>query len=185
MDLFQVVNGVAIPTTHALMIEPYKSLWVQDNSEDKNEALKDFTFIELYCSKKKTNPFKGYSEGERYKKLVEHIYKDKDYRPTNNELIEKGIELYLEFLYKASPTLSYLEAALESAERVKQMLRSVDFDERTNGGAAVYKPGDITRALKDSEEVIKNLTNLQKKVEEDLLEESKTRGAREIGQFER
>lgn len=185
LELFEVQNGRALPSTHALLIEPFKSIWENDTSKDKVDAIPKFTFIELMCSKRNSNPFKGYSESERYSKVALNVYGDELARPTNDDLVEQGLKVYTELMFKASPTLSYLEAALESAERVKTMMRTVDFDERTNGGAAVYKPGDITRALKDSEEVIKNLISLQEKVESELLQETKTKGNKEIGHFER
>lgn len=185
MDIFEIQNERAIPTTHALLIEPYKTIWENDSSKNKSEAIKKFTFIELMCSRKKTNPFIGYSEGIRYSKIAENIFGDEMHRPTNDNLVEKGIEVYKQLMYEASPTLSYLEAALESAEKVKDMMRNVDFEERTNGGAAVYKPGDITKALKETNEVVKSLLALKEKVENEMMEDAKTRGARDIGHFER
>lgn len=185
MDIFEIQNERAIPTTHALLIEPFKTIWESDTSKDKSEAIKKFTFIELMCSRKKTNPFIGYSESERYSKIAENIYGDNMARPTNDELVDKGLTVYRQLMYEASPTLSYLEAALEAAEKVKDMMKNVDFEERTNGGAAVYKPGDITRALKETNEVVKSLLALKEKVENEMMEDAKTRGSRDIGHFER
>lgn len=185
MDIFEIQNEKALPSTYALLIEPFKTIWENDNSKGKENAIKKFTFIELMCSRKKSNPFIGYSEDIRYSKLAENIFGDEFARPTNDELVEQGINVYKQLMYEASPTLSYLEAALESAEKVKEMMRNVDFDERTNGGAAVYKPGDITKALKETNEVVKSLMALKDKVESELMEDAKTRGSRDIGHFER
>lgn len=185
MNLFGIRNGVALPTEHTLLVEPYKSIWENDKSKDKSEAIKKFTFIELYCSRKKTNPFIGYEESKRYSKVAENIYGDSMMRPTNDELVQRGIDEYTKLLNEASPSLSYLEAALEAAEKLKSMFRNVDFDERTNGGAAVYKPGDITKALKETADVVKNIEALRIKVEAELLEDTRTKGQREVGAFER
>lgn len=178
-------NGKALPSTHALIIEPFKTIWNNDDSEGKGDAINKFTFIELMCSKKKSNPFTGYSQGQRYSKVVENVYGETDYRPTNDPLVAKGMEIYEEFLHNASPSLTYLEAALIAAENLKNTLETIDFSERTNGGAAVYKPADITRALKETPDVVKTLEQLREKVQSELLEEAKTRGSREIGAFER
>lgn len=184
MDLFELVNGRVVPSVHALLIEPFKTIWEEDESDSKEDAINKFTLIELMCSKKKSNPYKGYPDKERAEKICKNIFGD-HLEVLDDVLVIGGIEVYKEFLYKASPSLSYLEASLESAEKVKHMLRNVDFDERTNGGAAVYKPGDITKALKETSEVVKSLMALQEKVENELLEDAKTRGSREIGHFER
>lgn len=184
MDIFEIQNGKAIPTTHALLIEPYKTIWESDTSKNKSEAIRKFTYIELMCSRKKTNPFIGYSEDIRHDKVFKNVFGDST-SISIDPLIEEGIKVYKEILEEASPTLTYLIAALEAAEKVKNMMRNVDFDERTNGGAAVYKPGDITKALKETNEVVKSLMALKEKVENELMEDTKTRGARDIGYFER
>ena len=185
MDIFEIQNERAVPSTHSLLIEPFKTIWDNDKSKSKEDAIKKFTFIELMCSRKKSNPYIGYSEDIRYSKLAENIYGDEFVKPTDDELLKKGIEIYKQLMYEASPTLSYLEAALEAAEKVKEMMKNVDFDERTNGGAAVYKPADITNALKQTSEVVKSLVSLKEKVEAELMEDTKTRGSRDIGHFER
>lgn len=185
MNIFEVQNGKAVPSTHALLIEPFKTIWEEDTSKGKSESIKKFTFIELMCSRKKSNPFIGYSEEQRYSKVAENVYGDELARPTNDKLVERAIEVYNELLLNASPSLSYLKAALASAEKLKTMLENVDFSERTNGGAAVYKPADITNALKQTPDVVRTLENLKEKVENELMEEAKTRGSREIGMFER
>lgn len=185
MDLFEIKNGMAAPTVHALTIEPYKTIWENDKSKNKSEAYKAFTFIELMCSRKKSNPFIGYEESIRYSKVAKNVYGDELARPTNDSLIEVGIELFKQLQLEASPSLSYLETALNSAENLKEYLNTVDLGERTNGGAAVYKPADITRALKETPDVIKTLKTLVQSVQTELEEEVKTRGKREIGLFER
>lgn len=185
MDLFEIHNEKALPSTHALLIEPYKTIWESDKTKGKEEAIKKFTFIELMCSRKKSNPFIGYGELERYSKVAKNVYGDELHKPTNDILVEEGLAVYKELLYKASPSLSYLEAALEASERLKEMLKTVDFGERTQGGAAVYKPADITRALKETNDVVRNLTVLKEKVNDELLEDTRTRGSREVGHFER
>lgn len=186
MNIFELNgNQIVVPTEHALLVEPFKTMWEQDETKDKRSAIKKFTFIELMCSRKKSNPFIGYSEEERSSKIIENIYGKEKINPWEDPLIEKAIQVYKQLMYEASPSLSYLEAALESAERLKEMMRTVDFEERTNGGAAVYKPGDITKALKETNEVVKSLAALKEKVEAELLNDVKTRGSREIGHFER
>lgn len=185
MDLFEVINGVAMPSTHALLIEPFKTIWESDKTKEKGEAIKAFTLIELYCSKKKSNVFSGYSDEVRMQRIKENLYKDGSYEPKNQDLIREGMKVYMEFQYNASPTLSYLQVALNTADKLKEFLESVNLNEKTNGGAAVYKPADITRALKETPDVVKTLETLREKVSQELKEEVKTRNSREIGHFER
>ena len=183
MDLFEVTNGQAFPSTHALLIEPFKSIYSSDNSEDKGRAIKVFTYIELVCSPKKSNPFFGYSEEDRPSKVKKEIYGDENY-PTTDFMMQ-GVIKFKELLEVASPTYSLFLASLQAAEDLKQNLYNINLDERTNGGAAVTKPRDVTSALREIPDVVKSLETMRTKVNSELLEESKTRNQREIGLYER
>ena len=182
MDLFEVVNGRAMPSVHALLIEPFKSIWNEDQDPVKGDAIRDFTFIELCCSPKKTNPYCGYDEDQRYQILKQELYGDASYQ-LSNRMID-GITKYEQLLENHSPTLSLLRAALDGAEKFKTQLKELDLTERTKAGSAVYKPRDITNAMKDLPEMAKSIEALREKVFKELLEEGKTRANRTIGYFE-
>lgn len=183
MDLFEVRDGRAFPVTHALMIKPFKTIWEQDETEDKGEAIKMLSFIELFCSPKKSNPYHGYSEDERYIKLKEEIYDDAQYELSY--LVTDGIIKYENLLENASPTYSLLRTCEQTTERLKEALTTIDINERTRSGGAVYKPKDITGALSEIADVAKNIETLREKVTQELLAETKTRNSREPGYFER
>ena len=57
--LFIVENNVAKPNTETLLISPFKEIWERDLTEDKEIVLKEFTFMDLVSSKRKTNPYAG------------------------------------------------------------------------------------------------------------------------------
>jgi len=154
MNLFEVENRIAIPSVHALIIEPFKTIWESDKSKTKIEAVQAFTYIELMCSRSKSNPFIGYSEIERPSKVAKEVYKDELYTP--GKLVKEGIDKYNEFIENASPTLAFYRSALKAADTLKEFFSNINLEDRTNGGAAVYKPKDIT-----------NETEI-KKIEQDL-----------------
>ena len=182
MDLFVVSNSKAIPSTHALLIKPFKTIWEEDDDPAKGEAIKAFTFIELSCSPKKSNPYVGYDEEERHRILKKQLYGDETYRLPG--LVVDGIIKYEELLENASPTFPLLRDALAASKKFRDQLASMDLKERTNGGTAVYKPKDISSAFKDLPEMAKTIENLLEKVHQELLAETKTRNNREIGPFE-
>lgn len=171
-----------MPSVHALIIEPFKTIWKEDKDPAKGDAIRDFTFIELCCSPKKSNPYCGYDENQRYKILKEELYGNPAYQLSTNVL--DGIMKYEELLDNSSPTLSLLRAALDGAEKFKNQLRSLDLSERTKAGSAVYKPRDVTNAMKDLPEMAKSIESLREKVFKELLEEGKTRSNRQIGLYE-
>lgn len=182
MDLFEVRDGRAFPSTHALMIQPFKAIWQEDISEGKGEAIAALSFIELFCSPKKSNPFVGYDKDTRYLKLKEELYGDPTYELP--PLVIDGMSKYEELLENSSPTYSFLNSAFAAADKLKRFFNGLDLNERTNGGAAVYKPKDITSALKEIDLTIMSLEKVRTKVNEELLDDSKTRNNRQVGLYE-
>lgn len=180
--LFVVENGVAKPNTETLLISPFKEIWERDNSEDKSDAVRDFTFIELMTSKKKSNPYAGYDDDVRYEKLMQEYYPDID---EIDNLVEQGLAKMVQFQTEASATYSYYTAVMEGAQKMKQFFRTFDMTERNERtGLPVYKPGEITRAMSDTDKVLQNMAAMKERVEQELFEQTKTRGNRQINYFE-
>lgn len=190
MKLFNVINQVVMPTTEILLIYPFKDIWERDYSEHKFYAIKEFTFIEFMCSPKKTNPFIGYSNvEERAKKIISNIYNKELVHETvtkwqPDDLVIEGMKLYREFLLDASPSLTFLESAENACEKLKQFFNTVNLNQTNVKGALLYKPRDVTSALKDTESVVKQIFALREKVEQELFETSKTLKNRTINPYE-
>ncbi len=183
MNIFEIKNSTAQPTMEILLITPFKEIWDRDLHTHKGMAIKEFTYIEFMCSPKKTNPFWGYIElKERSDKIIERIFPNKEWQPDN--LIAEAINIYREFLKKASPSLNYLDSAMQGIIKVQDFFKTVDLNKTNSKGALLYKPRDITTALSDTEKVIKNLDNLREKVVQELLDAGKTMNNRKISEFE-
>lgn len=180
--LFEVVNRRAVPSVHALLIEPFKTIWESDTTPEKTNATKLFTYFEFVCSPKKSNPFIGYAEEIRPKKVKKEVYGDENYRTTDFMIL--GVAKYKQLINEASPTNVLFDAALNAKDKLVNYLNTVNLEERTNAGTAVTKPADVTRALKDIPDVAKSILASREKVHSELMEDAKTRNQREIGQYE-
>mgnify|MGYP001046516790 CR=1 FL=1 len=183
MDLFNYENGVALPSEHAYLVSPYKNILERDESKSKEYAIRELTYIELVCSFKKSNPFSGYSDDIRPFKVAEEVFKNPSYEP--DDLIKEGIIKYKKFQNEAAPSLRFYQAVKEATEKLISFFETVNFNERSKLGVAVYKPSDITKAVGEATAVLNNLNTLKEKVQQELYESSKTRGARDIGEFEK
>ncbi len=179
--LFTVENGVAKPNTETLLIEPFKTIWERDKSKFKEVAIKELTFIEFMSSKKKTNPYAGYDDSVRHTRLMETMPE----KWKLNKEVELGLIKIVEFQTQASATFQYYLSALAGAEQMKDFFNNFDINERNErNGNPIYKPSDITRALNDTDKVLQNLNSLKEKVEQELFEQTKTRGNKLINPFE-
>jgi len=187
MNIFIVEKNKVAITPEVLLMHPFKDIW------DKNEvevALIKFGFIEFMCSHKKSNSFIGYPLDERPDKILHIIFpsgteEEKD-EIKNDALVLQGIQIYDENQQEASPSLRFYESALKAADSMVDFFSSVDLtatNQRT--GTLLYKPADITRALKDVNDVIKTLGALKSKVIQEINEDAKGKAGREINHFEK
>lgn len=183
MDLLEMVNGYAVPSVHALLIEPFKSIWNNDTSSNNIESTKIFTYIELLCSPKKSNPFAGYEEEIRVIKVKEEVWGDGNY-PITHQIMLATLR-YKELLSDSSMSYGLYVDAVTGVEKLRKFLREFSLDERTPGGAMVLKPRDITSAMKDIDDVAKNMESSRDRVHTELIQTSKTRNQRDIGDYER
>lgn len=183
MDLFKVEGAVVKPTEHALLISPYSDIWERDPDPAKSTAIKELSYIEFVCSYKKSNPYKGLPEEMIKPTVIKDVFKGEEFE--EDDLIKEGIDLYKKLREEAAPTLQYYLASKEGAEKTIKWLKEFDMDERNDRGVPIYKPADITRALKDTYEVMKTLNSMEEKVYEQIFESVKTKGNKEINHFER
>ncbi len=179
--LFEVQGKSVVPNTETLLISPFKEIWKRDNSKDKSNALEELTYIEFMTSLKKTNPFRQYIDDKKHDAIVKDVITIPNWKP--DELVCKGIDKIYQFQKEASTSLSLFLAAKKGIEKVSEYLSTVDLEERTKSGGLVHKASDVTRTLNDIEKTINNFKSLEKKVHEELSEETKTRGGKEISPF--
>lgn len=185
MDLFELNNGRAFPSVHALLIEPFKTIWEADDTKEKGNAIRLFSYVELMCSPKRSNPFFGYAENIRSFKVKKEIYKDENYADTM--FMISGIAAYKELLANSSPSFDLLNSGLQAKDALVDFLTNSEklLAERNKSGMPLFKPVDITNALVKIGTITKELEAARDKVGEELKEAAKTRGQRTIGLYER
>lgn len=180
--LFIINNKTVFPNPETLLIEPFKSIWERDKTKGKQTAIKELTYIEFVSSFKKSNPYRQYPEDKKREVLKEEIIKDVNWEP--DKLIFEGIEKIKTLQEEASTTYGYYLDAKFAAEKMRKFFREFDINERNmKSGNPIYKPRDITSAINDTEKTLSNLKALEKKVEEELYEETKTKADKQISPF--
>lgn len=180
--LFILENNIAKPNIETILISPFKDIWDRDNSKDKSEAIKEFTFIELMSSKRKTNPYAGYSDEQRFHKLKELLKFPNDWKPDN--LIEQCLAKIEEFQTEGSFNYMMYKQSLDTVMKTREYLIGIDLNERTKSGMPVYKPADVYSAVEKVEKIMTSLNTLKEKVEQELFDSTKTRGNKLINPLE-
>lgn len=180
--LFLVSEKTVFPNPETLLISPFKDIWNRDKTKDKQNALEEFAYIEFMSSMKKSNPYRQYPESEKEGKVREAVITREGWKPDN--LIHVAMDKIKQFQVEASTTYNYYMAAKRAVEKMQNFFNTVDITEVNEKTLnPIYKPKDITNALNDTERVLGNLKTLEKKVEEELYEETKNRSNKEVSFF--
>lgn len=183
MTLLEIRNNRVFPSIHALLKEPYKSIWEEDLSNNKEQAILYLTYIEFVCSPKMSNPFYGYDERVRPSKVAKEVFKDENF-VVPSELI-LGCAIYMEDLENSSPSYANLRSAENNLNKLKRFLDTMQPDAKTIGGALVLKPKEILLAYKELPAALKLIAEARRNVHEELeAYDIKTRNQRKIGKYE-
>jgi hypothetical protein len=187
MEIFIVQDNRVAITPQALLLSPFKEMWEKYEPED---CIILFGYIEFMCSHKKSNPFIGYPINERPFKILETSFPngsdEQKQGLMNNPWVKKGMEVYKKIQHGASPSIRFYEASVSAAEKMIDFFTTFDLS-ATNPrtGTLLYKPADITRTLKDVNDVIKTMAALKEKVLMEIAEDARGKGNRDINYFEK
>ena len=182
MNIFLLENNVVKPTPESLMLDPIKKIWDRDKSPKKEKALKEISYIEFMKSFKKTNPFIGYDDFTRHRKICEFVFQDSKYIP--DAVVKQAMTMYDELQNEGSLSLRYYKSLVKGVEKIIKFVEDVNLNERDVKNAAIWNPSVITNVTKTAGDTLRQLNTMREQVEQELYESSKTRGNREINPFE-
>lgn len=159
----------------ALLVRPIRRLFNADRTERKEKFLQQMSYLFFMCSPQSTYSYILDYE-ERHKAVVEQEGLPSDFKPS--EFLLEAMEVYKKHTVTVSQKL--LESALIAANTVSKFLKDVDLTDTDDKGRPKYQVSAITAALKNVEGIVSSLQNLQKKVDLELSEDGKARGAQEL-----
>lgn len=183
--MFSAEDNAVLPWEFTLQIYPFGEMWERDKSEHKEVCGREFAYIFFYCSLRKDNPYKGYiDDTERHEKIVEGLYHDfPDWQP--DALVKDGILAYEDYQENASQSLKYYKSVRKALDTLRQYWETLDMTKTTKTGMLVNKPSDVARGIEQTSSLLVKLADLEGKVQQELLTDSKTRGNRVINHFEK
>lgn len=178
--LFHVEGTSVQVKPEVLMIDPFKTIWA--NHHDKMQALQKFAYIEFLVSPLPSNPFSTYHDLAQREKEVLKELKLEDWTPS--QLVLDAVEKYNDWIYTASSSMEFLDAAREGVAKVTSFLKTIDLTEKNNRGMLVHNPNTIMKTISDADKTLEGLDKLEKKVVKELFEKEKVRSGAEITPFE-
>ena len=176
MKLLEYTDFQLKVTEEALLIRPIRRLWNQDRSSQKEKFFQQLSYLWFMV-----DPRSSYSYildyGERHKAIVEQEGLPEDFKPS--EMLVEAMRIYEKLT--VTPSQKLLTSALKAADTVSKFLEDPEILTAVdNNGKPKYQVSAITTALKNVEGIVTSLQNLQRKVDQEVTESGKARGAQEL-----
>jgi hypothetical protein len=177
--LFDLKDRKVTFSPQALLIPELKVIWDADKTKDKSKAVTKLSYIYFLCDYK--SPYVLSVPPESLGTVVGRDFmKDEDYEPDAKVLI--AIEKYKEL--QKTPSMGLLEASTITIHKLSSYLRSVDLTERDKSGKPLYKPSDVTNALKSIGPIVESLSKVREQIEKETIKKGRLRGQRKKGNRE-
>ena len=159
----------------AFLVKPIRKLFHQDRSERKERFWQQMALL-YFCYSPASNYNYIQDEEERMQEVLsqEGIT---DFKPTQD--FKDAVEIYKKL--NVTPSQKLLDDCLVAANTVGKFLRNINLEEEDRNGKPKYQVSQVVAALKNVEGIVSSLQSLQKKVDQELAENSgKARGAQEL-----
>jgi len=188
MGLFKYEDNKVVVDLELKIIPEFRSLIAYDKDRYKKNALKEFAYIYFMYDYK--SPYVNFSEEDRHKKLIKELELDSDW--VVHKTLQKAIDKYIEL--QETPTVKTLKVTREgllTASKVIGKLKQVidksleNISEENDDMTDILN--NVEKLLKISSELPKTVNTLQqleKKVKEEQVGESKIRGGGQVNLFE-
>jgi hypothetical protein len=178
MKVFDLVDYKIVISPEIINVPEFKKLWDRDKSKSKNKAFKDFEFI--YYVEDFSSPYAIYDYHERVQKVKDSHFKDGNYTPDKD--VQAAIDKYKAL--NETPLLGLLKDAYDLIQKLRSYFRQVNFNLLDDDGKPVYSAKDAMANLGKLKDVISSMKALENLVKQEQLENIRSRGGSETGDYE-
>ena len=178
MKLFKYEGYKVVISEEAYVLKPFKKLWDRDKTKNKDRATMELGYIYFFLDPRSdyqylTDPEdrdKAIREGEG---IPEKWKKDK--------IMQEAMDFYDSF---KTPSALLLEDTRVAVDKLRQLLRDIDLEEKDDKGKPVYTLNTITSTIKQIPDLVRGLNEAEKAINDEIKEQGKMRGQGEKTLFE-
>lgn len=181
INIFEIQGENLVPTPSVLAISFFKDIWERDKTKKKVRAMKEFRYIYLMLHPKSI--FIGYTEDERGPKVAKNVFENEEWKPDRK--VKKAMDFFKTEREKASPTFDLWESTMVAARSLGKFLRGIDFNERDENGRLIHSVSQVTKAMREADDMASTIASLYEKVTTEQYDSAKARAGRDINQFEK
>jgi len=156
MNIFEVKNFVVTFSPQALMLRPFKEIWLNDKSKDKEKAVQELSYI-FYMADDRSDYMYILDEEERKEAVIRDLNMDPNW--IKPQYIDEAMEFYIE----ASTTTStqMLKSTRGVIEKISKFLDDIDVNERDKNNKPVFDIGKIVASVEKVPKLVKALNEIE------------------------
>ena len=162
----------------ALMLAPFKALWDRDKSKDKHVAMQELAFIYFMGDPRSDYQFL-IDEEERIKEIKKGQGMPAKWKP--DAAVKRALDFYNSFKPSSA---GLLEDTRVAVNKLRQLLRDIDLEEKDGKGKPVYTLNTITATIKQIPGLVKDLDEAERTLAKDIVNESRARGSQSKSLYE-
>lgn len=171
IKLFNYSGYTVSVEPEALMLAPFKAIWDKDKTKDKAMAMQELAYI-YFMGDPRSDYQYIVDEEERAKEVKKGLGLPAKWK--EDKVVRRAIDFYNSF----KPTsAALLEDTRVAVNKLRQLLRDIDLDEKDDKGKPVYTLNTITATIKQIPSLVKDLDMAEKTLSKDILEEARARGS--------
>ncbi|MHA1198101.1 MAG: hypothetical protein ACTSQF_01905 [Candidatus Heimdallarchaeaceae archaeon] len=179
MKLFDILDGKVVMNPQALAMPEFKTIWDRDDSEEKDQAYREISYVVYLCDESSNNPYRAYRIEDRDKVLKQDFMGGSKWKADGDIL--KAVKKHKEATQTTNSRL--LRSAKNASEKLSEYFDTVDFSELDKDGKPVFSSRELAANLKEVGGIVKSLGILEDLVKKEQSE-SIVRGGGEIGFYE-
>lgn len=178
IKLFEYDNYEVIVEPEALMLAPFKALYDRDKRKDKSLAKQELAYI--YFMSDPRSDYQYIIDAEvRSEEVIKGLGMPKGWKP--DAAVNRAMAFYESF---RPVSAGLLEDTRVAVNKLRQMLRDIDLDERDKNDKPVYTLNTITQTIKQIPGLVKDLDEAERTLTRDIIAETKARGSQNKSIFE-
>ena len=155
----------------AITLAPFKAIWDRDKHKDKRVALQEMAFI-YFMGDPRSDYQYIVDEEEREKEIVKGLGMSSTWK--KDKVVQRGLDFYNSFKPSSA---GLLEDTRVAVNKLRQLLRDIDLEEKDDKGKPVYTLNTITATIKQIPGLVKDLDEAERTLAKDILEQSRARGS--------
>lgn len=171
MHVLEYENYIVTPSQEVFLIKPLRDLYEADKSKNKSTFMQQLSIVYFMA-----DPRSSYNyimdDNTRLKEILRQEGLPSSYKIS--PLVRKAIEEYKHHV--TTPTSELVKATRMAINKLSNYLADIDLHEEDDKGKPKYTISNITTALKQIPDLLKQLNEVEKKLIEDL-EDSEARGS--------